>query len=57
MNPRQLGAGVPGSFPLPISGQQGAAYTANAKMHPAALGAQARTNPLNARPPAMAGKK
>jgi hypothetical protein len=39
--------GAPGSFPLPIKGEQGSAFTMN-KMHPAAAAAMpSRQNPLN----------
>ena len=48
-------AGKPGSFPLPVSGAPGMAYTNSSKQHPAAYAGPSR-NPLNARP-GMAGKK
>ena len=53
----QLEPGVPGSFPLPIKGSPGAAYTANSKVHPAAYQASPRTNPLNRGTAPLAGKK
>lgn len=54
---RQTAPGVPGSFPLPNSGNPGMVYKANA-LHPAATaGASPRVNPLNKGPIPMAGKK
>ncbi len=51
--------GTPGSFPLPVKGENGSTFAANARMHPAALAAAtpSRQNPMNAGHPAMAGKK
>jgi hypothetical protein len=47
--------GTPGSFPLPVKGAQGTAFTAGMKMHPAAAAAMpSRQNPLNALPPGAA---
>lgn len=48
--------GTPGSFPLPIKGQAGTAFSNAAKMHPAAAAAAtpSRQNPLNAVVPGMA---
>ncbi len=57
MNGRQLNPGQPASFPLPVSGQAGAQYQRNAKMHPAALDAAPRANPANGGRPAMVGRK
>jgi len=57
LTPRQISPGQTASFPLPVSGQPGAQYQRNAKMHPAALEATARTNPANAGRPAVAGHK
>lgn len=46
--------GSPGSFPLPIKGEAGSAFTGG-MMHPAANAANAsRQNPLNALAPAQA---
>jgi len=56
MNNRQISPGMPASAPLPVTGQPGAQYQRNAKMHPAALDASPRANPANARPE-MAGRK
>lgn len=59
MNPRQTGAGVPGSFPLPNPGNVGTTYTAN-RMHPAAaagLSMAPRQNPVNGGRPATPGGK
>ena len=56
----QIGFGVPASFPLPNPGNPGTAFTANSRMHPAALAGlntTPKTNPMNAGHPAMAGKK
>ena len=44
-------------IPLPVQGQPGNAFMQAQRMHPAALAAQPRTNPLNSGPPAMAGHK
>ena len=36
---KSIGNGVPGSFPLPVSGAPGNAVAQNLKMHPAAAAA------------------
>lgn len=55
---KSIGNGVPGSFPLPVSGAPGNAVAQNLKMHPAAAAAlPARQNPINAGLPSIAGPK
>ena len=49
--------GGPGTTRLPVHGQPGNAFAQGQRMHPAALAAQPRTNPLNSGPSAMAGRK
>ena len=60
MNPTQqaIGFGVPGSFPLPISGQPGTSVARNLKDHPAAVAARpiARQAPGTA-VPGIRGRK
>lgn len=60
MSAGKLEPGATASFPLPVSGQPGAQFQRNMKMHPAAMTAAAspsRQNPLNGGRPAMAGHK
>jgi hypothetical protein len=51
----QVGAGVPGGFPLPNSGAPGTAYTSAQRMHPAAMTGRGMSN--GGMPPAVAGAK
>lgn len=55
LTPRQISPGMPASTPLPVSGQPGQQYQLNAKMHPAALAAAPRANPVNGGRPMMGG--
>jgi hypothetical protein len=57
LTPRQISPGVPASFPLPVSGQPGAQYQRNAKLHPAAFEANTRAGAGQGGRPTMGGRK
>ena len=52
-----LTLGMPGSFPLPNAAAPGTTFSSNSKLHPAALAAGPKNNPMNAGRPAMLGGK